>query len=279
MNLEQLEMSAARACDEPGGNYVSEQDALAPELAGMRIFEAPSLCAADARDGLFTALRGAEAVGPQFALPREWLPSARSVVSFFFPFTDRVNRSNAATRGQPSAEWLHARIEGQAFIETVMKRLCGELASEGFASLAPSHEPAFRAFTGVPGEDGRKIFTSNWSERHVAHICGLGTFGLSRGLITKRGVSGRFGSIVTALELLPTPREYDGLYDWCAMCGACARACPANAITLAEGKDHVPCSALVDETKAKYKPRYGCGKCQSGMPCQSRPLRNPGVRV
>jgi epoxyqueuosine reductase QueG len=111
---------------------------------------------------------------------------------------------------------------------------------------------------------------SNWSERHVAFVCGLGTFGLSKGLITEKGVAGRFSSIVTDMGLSPSVRPYEGLYDYCIFCGLCARRCPANAISLDTGKAHEPCEAFLNETRALFSPRYGCGKCQSGMPCESR---------
>lgn len=279
MNIGQLAEAAARACGEPGGNFVSAEIAIAPEAEGLRIFDEPILGVAAANDELFRAFMRPEAVGPHFVLPCGWLPNAKSVVSFFFPFTKRVNESNSARAETPSPEWLHARIEGQAFINLLMKRLCGVIAAAGFEAVAPSDDPRFRTSSGAPDVDGRTGYTSNWSERHVAYACGLGTFGLSKGLITKRGVSGRFASLVTSLELPPAQLEYGGLYDWCSMCGACARACPALAISLASGKDHAVCSAFVDETKVKYNPRYGCGKCQSGMPCQSRAMRAPSARL
>ena len=36
------------------------------------------------------------------------------------------------------------------------------------------------------------------------------------------------------------------------------------------GKNHSICSKFCDKTAEKYKPRYGCGKCQVGVPCESR---------
>lgn len=36
-------------------------------------------------------------------------------------------------------------------------------------------------------------FASSWSERHTAHFCGLGTFGVSDGLITSVGKAVRVG--------------------------------------------------------------------------------------
>jgi epoxyqueuosine reductase QueG len=104
----------------------------------------------------------------------------------------------------------------------------------------------------------------------VAFVCGLGTFGLSRGIITRRGMAGRLGSIVTKLELEPDEKTYKDIYEYCTMCGACARKCPVNAISLENGKDHKPCSDFLDMTEEKYKPRYGCGKCQVSVPCERK---------
>lgn len=78
-------------------------------------------------------------------------------------------------------------------------------------------------------------FASNWSERHVAYICGLGTFGLSKGLITKKGIAGRFGSVVTSAVLPVTQREYSNPFEYCTMCGKCAINCPAHAIDTEKG--------------------------------------------
>ncbi|MPM73368.1 hypothetical protein SDC9_120348 [bioreactor metagenome] len=113
-------------------------------------------------------------------------------------------------------------------------------------------------------------YTSNWSERHVAYVCGLGTFSLSKGLITEKGVSGRFGSLVTTAPLTVTPRAYSELYEYCVFCGACARNCPAEAIAIDPevGKRHAPCAAFLDEYRPQYAPRYGCGKCQVRVPCR-----------
>lgn len=53
------------------------------------------------------------------------------------------------------------------------------------------------------------------------------------------------------------------------MCGACVKNCPVDAISLEEGKDHKICCDFLDITGKKFKPRYGCGKCQVSVPCQS----------
>ena len=117
------------------------------------------------------------------------------------------------------------------------------------------------------GEDIRYI--PSWSERHAAFACGLGTFGLSKGLITEKGVCGRFGSIITDLELPPDERNYKEVYEYCNMCGVCITHCPVNAISLDKGKNSSLCSKFLDEVREKHAPRYGCGKCQVSVPCES----------
>jgi len=113
-------------------------------------------------------------------------------------------------------------------------------------------------------------YTSTWSERHAAFVCGLGTFGLSRGLITIRGMAGRFGSIISELYLPADERQYEEVSEFCSMCGQCVKRCPVGAISIEEGKNHSICSAFLDRTTTRYSPRYGCGKCQTGVPCESR---------
>lgn len=201
-------------------------------------------------------------------LPNEWLANAKTVISFFLPFTDKVKVNNRKDKIWPAEEWLHGRIEGQKLLNDLCSHLNNELINDGFENVVPSMDKRFCTNSSV--EKPRISFTSNWSERHVAYICGHGTFGLSKGLITKKGIAGRFGSIVTELYLIPDKREYSDIYEYCNMCGACAKNCPANAISIEEGKNHRICSEFLDITKEKYKPRYGCGKCQVSVPCERR---------
>ena len=59
-----------------------------------------------------------EAVGHLFRTPKEWLPEAVSVVSYFAPFSDfRVRGKRQQTRcgDDVGNGWLYARVEGQAF--------------------------------------------------------------------------------------------------------------------------------------------------------------------
>ncbi|MDR1242186.1 MAG: 4Fe-4S binding protein [Deltaproteobacteria bacterium] len=270
MNLKEISAFTTGLLDAPQ-NRVAREAALSDDLVGLKMFDFVEIGAVRADDGYFARCRAPEIVGPQFMLPGDWLAEAKSVLSIFFKFTERVMKSSAALPAWPSNEWLHARIEGQMFINWAMDALAGKLTQGGYPSLAPSSDRRFLSAQKKPGVKAfsNSSFTSNWSERHVAFICGLGTFGLSKGLITKAGMSGRFGSLVSALDLPPTGREYSEVYEYCIMCGKCAKNCPPQAISLEKGKNHSLCAEFLDRTAAKHAPRYGCGKCQVNVPCQN----------
>jgi epoxyqueuosine reductase QueG len=253
-----FEQSVIDYAESSPGNFIAPDIALRPELAGMRIFDQPIFGYAAANDAIFTAWKKPEVIGEHVLLPLDWLPEAKTVISVFFPFTAPVKDSNALSMDWPSDEWLHGRIEGQAFLREVCEQITPLLKREA-PGICPLLDPRFRA-------DNRK-FMSNWSERHAAYAAGLGTFGLSKGLITRKGIAGRFISFITALYFEPSKRAYTGIYDYCIHCGLCAKHCPAGAISLEKGKAHPPCKAFLDKVNEKCKPRYGCGNCQVGLPC------------
>ncbi len=263
MDRESIVSRATAFVEDAPANRVTAELAISEELVGMRMFQAPIFGFGAAADPYFQKLQEPAAVGPHFCLPSEWLPGAETVISFFLPFTEAVIAGNSRVMNWPSSEWLHARIEGQSFLLSLCRFLQAEFQSAGYQAVVPALDPRFTMVTDV-AEDR---FTSNWSERHVAFVCGLGTFGLSKGLITRRGVAGRFGSLVADLRLPSDARPYEGVYEYCTFCGACVRNCPAEAISLQVGKRHIPCSDFLERTKAAFSPRYGCGKCQVQVPC------------
>lgn len=76
--------------------------------------------------------------------------------------------------------------------------------------MIPASDPRFESVTKPDPKRGEKwqgvSYTSNWSERHVAFVCGLGTFGLSKGLITEKGIAGRLGSLIVSEKFEPRKR-------------------------------------------------------------------------
>jgi epoxyqueuosine reductase len=237
-----------------------------------------------AADELYKQLKNA--VGPSHWTPAEAFTIGRpsgdapanedlSVVSWALPQTKATRDSNQRRRTFPSEEWVRARIFGQACNKLLHERLIEALAARGIAAVAPGLLSSWREEV----RDGVPV-ASSWSERHVAYISGLGTFGLCDGLITTAGKAVRLGSLVVGARLEPTPRPYGGLHDYCLFfsrgtCGRCAARCPTGSVAL-EGRDKAKCvEHLQGRTRAFVKRAYGldgygCGLCQTRVPCESR---------
>ncbi|MBQ7778049.1 MAG: 4Fe-4S binding protein [Oscillibacter sp.] len=271
MTLQGLKEKLMRSVLKDPENTIRAAYALRPELAGTPYYEAPMLGCAAADDPLFAQFKADPNIyGSALRLPEEWLPDAKCVISVFLPFAEEVRRSNTPDLEEPSDQWLHGRIEGQAFLEEICRRIAGWLEAEGYQAVIPAiHEDFCIRRDPARKELGQPVFASNWSERHAAFAAGLGTFGLSKHIITEKGVCGRFGSVITDAPLEVTPRPYTEPYEYCTFCGACIRRCPVNAI-FPEGKDVELCSDYVDDTCRRHAPRFGCGKCQLAVPCTTR---------
>ena len=102
-------------------------------------------------------------------------------------------------------------------------------------------------------------------------VVGLGADGIefAENFLTEeiQGAAGRFGSVITGAAFQPTPRPYEGVTEYCQECGLCIDRCPCQAVD-PTGKDNRVCKAYLDTTRIRFAPRYGCGKCQTGVPCE-----------
>lgn len=250
MDLSMIEQAVRNYCLSSPLNVVAE-------LNSLKIFDEPLVGIASAQDPLFASLKEPEAVGEQHMSPGEWLSGATAVVSYFLPFTLSVREANRIM-GLPAREWLYGRIEGEQFNNALREYLVRYFADHGYEAIAPALNERFKVIK-------RR---SNWSERHVAYVAGLGTLSLSCSIITRNGSAGRLGSVIVNAPLENTVRYYTEKDENCTKCGACIRRCPPLAIT-ESGKDHEVCSGFLDRVLARYHPRYGCGKCQTGVPCES----------
>jgi len=245
------------------------------EYVGMRFFLPPLISIGSAADEGFRKLKEPGVVGPHHLMPEDWLPGAKSVISLFLPFTERVIESNTKNPLEPSMEWLFTRVDGQQHLLAMGVLVRDALIGEGYRAVTPYADDKYIMRVGhhethlpIPA------FSSNWSERHVGFLTGLGTFGRTTNFISKSGACGRLISIVTDWEMTPDEKDYSGIYDYCAECGACYRACPGQALS-EKGKDIDKCSAYLGVLGKKFAPRYGCGKCQSGLPCSVKNQTNP----
>lgn len=229
----------------------------AAEIGLTKIFDRPLVGIACAGDALFDQLKDEKIVGSNHRSPREWLPDAKSVISYFLPFTQAVREANRLGE-LPATEWLYARIEGEMVNNALRKFLVAWFEQAGYQAMSPGLDTRFSVIN-------RR---SNWSERHAAYVAGLGTFSLNRSFITQAGAAGRLGSVIVTAAVQPTPRGYQIYDEYCSKCGACIKRCPPQAID-ENGKDNDLCAQFVDSTAERFKPRYGCGKCQTAVPCEA----------
>jgi len=197
-----------------------------------------------------------------------------TVISWVLPQRAITKADNRAQSFYPSERWVRARFAGEDFNIELRKHVVAELGKENIQALAPILSPLWKV------EISPKFgMASRWSERHAAHASGLGTFGLSDGLITPKGKAHRVGTVIARLQIPPTPRPYSDHREYCLFfssgsCMACADRCPVGAIT-AEGHNKKLCLAHAAGTCAAYVKEkfgfdgYGCGLCQTDVPCES----------
>jgi len=234
--------------------------------------EEPLVGFSSAADPLFEEYR--TIIGPFHCTPDELLSGAVSVISWVLPINRAVRESNRAEIELPSREWALTRTHGEGVNGDLRRHVVGWLQGLGHAAVAPQYSPLWKEFSDTPVG-----IASSWSERHAAYVAGLGTFSLSDGFITQRGIAHRCGSVITTLPLAPSPRKYRGHHSNClhyhdGSCGACIARCPVDAITRG-GHDKSRCRELVYGTApAKLSERYGvpqtgCGLCQTKVPCEA----------
>ncbi len=255
-----------------------------PDDAARPIFDTPLIGCADADDVLFTQYK--TVISPDHLTPREAfamaldlkpeaLPARLFVVSWILPIAAATRKSNRAEKTQPSHRWAYTRWYGEQFNDSLRAHAVSAVKGRGYRAVAPVLQPYFRQLRNDAGP------YSNWSERHIAYAAGLGTFSLSDGFITERGIAHRCGSIVTDIELRPTLRLANTAFSNCLFyfdgsCKACIARCPAGAITEA-GHDKNKCYEYVRVRLNPWREELkvgnaGCGLCQVKVPCE---FKNP----
>ncbi len=202
-----------------------------------------------------------------------------SVISFVLPISRETRLSMHQETTVASKRWNHTRWHGQKFLDDLSRHVVSLLESLGHEAVAPGLTDFFQVKE-LPG--GR---TANWSERHIAYAAGLGTFSLSDGLITQKGIAMRCASVVTDVKLPPTPRPYKDhlanclFYQKDGSCRLCIERCPVDAIT-EQGHDRNKCreyiynkenEILKELGREGYTGRFAaCGLCQTKVPCETR---------
>lgn len=223
---------------------------------GHGFWERPLAAFADARSPLFDELRTVAYKGHR--MPDDYLEGARTVVSYFLPFKESLAVKNCFG-STPSETWTEAYNATNAVAVKINEAICGAIRSEGYRCEAPKD-----AGTIVDGT------YSCWSQRHVAYIAGLGTFGMNNMLITDKGSCGRFFSVVTDMPAkYGAPPEHERcLYKIDGSCGLCMNRCVAGALAPG-GFDRKACLGVCLGNAAEGRGDV-CGKCAVTMPCSHR---------
>ena len=205
-------------------------------------------------------------------------PGNLRVISIIFPQTDETKKLQDKAAVFPCDNWVVSRGEWEPLMQEFSGELEKELENMNIRSASIDLIHDFKR------QDSENLgIASNWSHRHSAYAAGLGTFSLSDGFISERGIAIRITSIIAEAELDITPREARGPYDWClyyqnGSCGACIKRCPVNAISKEKGHDKNICYDYEFEAVEKYWPEhidkkdyiFGCGLCQSKVPCRDK---------
>lgn len=210
---------------------------------------------ADATDELFAQWRESE----KLSHPKQIYRPGKTVIAFFLPFDEGIHESNQD--GETVSEvWAKAYKESFLLAALVNDAIIAALDTLGRET----------SLTKTPGDWDRETFHSPWSHLHAAYAAGLGAFGTHRGLITKKGCAGRFGSVITECEIEPTPRpdEEYCLHKKDGSCGLCFKSCPAGTLSL-ERIDRKACYDMGQKNAAIFENADVCEKCLCGKPCSA----------
>ncbi len=258
-----------------------------------RIVDEPIVGFANGDDPVFTELK--TIIGEFHMTPREvlekhveakrWRFSVTTsmpdigVVSWALPiaYDTRVQERCSPFGGSP--RYNHTRWIGIRLYESVEMYVAALLEVLGCNAVAPTHSK-FYEHKDMPGG----WMAANWSERHIAYACGLGTFGLNGLIITARGCAVYLGSVVCDRALTPKPRAASHVAN-CPFykdgsCGSCIERCIASAISK-DGRSNITCLANLRDRQAGKLIEFGldkwlvgpapaCGRCSTGLPCEAQ---------
>jgi len=259
-----------------------ENNRIAPD-SDLPAFDMPLVGFSRGDDPLFEECK--QHIGPFYWTPAEIFritypekkvhPRNLSVITWVLPQTKETRDEHRKCLELPGFQWCLNRYYGEQINQCLRGHVQNRLRESGINAVSPLLSPEW----GQVQSDTCGI-ASNWSERHAAHVSGLGTFGLCDGLITPKGKAVRIGSVVAAVDIEPTPRPYSNRYAYCLFyatgaCSACIKRCPAGAISVS-GHDKRKCMNYIRRTTTPYvKNELGieatpCGLCQVGVPCETK---------
>ncbi len=254
------------------------------------IFDEPVVAFANGEDALFQDLK--KVIGDFHLTPREalekyvqtkrWRRGIKgntenvSVISWALPIPNQTRLSERQTTYGGSTRYNHTRWLGGTFRDTMVQYVVSLLEILGYNAVAPSGA-RFSEIKSTP--EGLK---ASWSERHIAYVSGLGTFGLNGLMITSKGCAVYLSSVVCDVSLNPTPRAYEHYMAYCLFhqdksCRQCLERCTGEAIS-EQGRSNIKCRENVGNQQATLQklgldkeligPAPACGLCSTKVPCE-----------
>ena len=233
------------------------------EMAALNrsdFFRTPLVAFSSADDKRYSELK--EIIGSWHLRPDELLPDAKSVISYFVPFTKQVVSEPKTTKGAPPM-WGESYDIINSHFNHINEVLSEYLTTLGFSSKSI---PATHTYN-------PKELKSMWSHRSAAAIAGLGTFGANRLLITEKGSGGRFGTLLTSAPLKAeqksTPVKCLNVKN--GKCDLCHKICPVGALSH-KGIEKFVCHDELSKNgeilreQNNLKKADACGKCISVCP-------------
>jgi epoxyqueuosine reductase len=203
-----------------------------------------------------------------------------SVISWALPIAEKTRLVESKAPFGGSTRYNHTRWMGVPFAQHMASYIAVLLEVLGQNAVAPCFSSFFE-IKEMPG--GWRV--ANWSERHIAYACGMGTFGLNGLMITPKGCAVYLFSVVCDANLTPTPHTYPSHVANCLFyqdgsCRQCQERCIATAIS-EQGRSNVACARnlrLEQAEKLKSRgldenligPAPACGRCSTGVPCEHR---------
>lgn len=193
---------------------------------------------------------------PEGHRPQDILPGAKSVITFSYRLNNTALDHLPATRNQYMLEFS---VVNQILAQSAHK-IARMLEDRGFASIGLGPEADIGDYSRLRGD---------FSHKHSAVICGLGSFGINNLLLAnKTGARVRLASVITCADLKYSDSPAS---DNCTACGECVTRCPAGALDGWEGNYSPRTGWVISKEKCAHfmfvtGSGKRCGLCMASCP-------------
>jgi len=188
--------------------------------------------------------------------PGDILPGARSVVTFTYKLNNGAVENLPKTRNQYMLEFTAAN----QILTQAAHKITRFFEDKGFVSIGIGPEADIGDYARLKGD---------FSHKHSAVICGLGTFGINNILLTeKAGPRVRLASVITTATLQYSHAVPESS---CISCGECVARCPSGALSRWEGNYSPQTGWVIDKERCAHymfvtSSGKRCGICVAACP-------------